>query len=121
MTGFIKRAFHTYFGIKLGDQDKVWAPQWYVRHAPISCVVGPREIRVVGSLEFLRFGENRQAMSLTINVTGFRRKKQNCLMYHDLESARRPVAQCNEIPIPVSEELSDISDEDLSTVEKYEE
>ena len=26
VTTFIKRAYHTYFGMKLGDQDKAWAP-----------------------------------------------------------------------------------------------
>ena len=26
VTGFIKYAYHGYFGIKLGDQDKAWAP-----------------------------------------------------------------------------------------------
>ena len=26
VTGFIKCAYHGYFGIKLGDQDKAWAP-----------------------------------------------------------------------------------------------
>ena len=26
VTKFIKRAYHIYFGIKLGDQDKAWAP-----------------------------------------------------------------------------------------------
>ncbi|XP_047496459.1 uncharacterized protein LOC125044058 [Penaeus chinensis] len=26
VTGFIERAYHAYFGIKLGDQDRAWAP-----------------------------------------------------------------------------------------------
>ena len=26
LTKFIKRAYYTYFGMKLGDQDKAWAP-----------------------------------------------------------------------------------------------
>ena len=26
VTKFIKRAYHTYVGMKLGDQDKAWAP-----------------------------------------------------------------------------------------------
>jgi len=26
VTNFIKHAYHSYFGMKLGDQDNVWAP-----------------------------------------------------------------------------------------------
>ena len=36
-------------------------------------------------------------------------------------SARRPVAHCDEIPVPVFGELPDISDEDSSGVEENEE
>ncbi len=48
-------------------------------------------------------------------------KKRSSLRYPDLESARRLVAHCDEIPVPVSGELTDISDEDFSSVEKYQE
>ena len=26
VTSFIKRAYHAYFGMKMGDQEKAWAP-----------------------------------------------------------------------------------------------
>ncbi|KAK8383349.1 hypothetical protein O3P69_019012 [Scylla paramamosain] len=34
-----------------------------------------------------------------INMTGINKKNWNSLKYPDLESARRPVAHCDEIPI----------------------
>ena len=49
------------------------------------------------------------------------RKNRSSLKYPDLQSARRPVAHCDEIPVPVVGELPDISDEDSSGVEGNEE
>ena len=56
-----------------------------------------------------------------INLTGINRKKRSSLKYPDLQSARRPVAHFDEIPVPVVGELPDISDEDSSGVEENEE
>ena len=52
-----------------------------------------------------------------INLTGINRKNRGSLKYPDLQSARRLVAHCDEIPVPVFGELPDISDEDSSGVE----
>ena len=41
-------------------------------------------------------------------------------MYPDLQSARRPVAHCDESPVPIFGELADISDEDASSVAGHE-
>ena len=54
-------------------------------------------------------------------MTGINRKNQSSLKYPDLESARRPVAHCDEIPVPVFGELPDISDKDSSSVPEDEE
>ena len=53
-------------------------------------------------------------------MTGINRKNRGSLKYPDLQSARRPVAHCNEIPVPIFGELPDISDEDASRVEGHE-
>ena len=91
--GFIKCAYRAYFGIKLGDQDWFGRHTWFARHAPRICVVGSRVRRVVWSLEFLWFGENRQSMSLTATSAllmwlALTEKNRNSLKYPDLESAR---------------------------------
>lgn len=50
-------------------------------------------------------------MSLTVtsvlHVTGINRKNRSSLKYPDLQSARRPVAHCDEVPVPGSGELPD--------------
>ena len=56
-----------------------------------------------------------------IDVTGINRKNRSSLKYPDLESARHPVAHCDDIPVPVFGELPDISDEDSSSVSEDEE
>ena len=55
-----------------------------------------------------------------VDVTNINRKNRGSLKYPDLHSARLPVADCDEIPLPIFGELSDISDEDASCVEGYE-
>ena len=56
-----------------------------------------------------------------INLAGINRKNRSSPKYPDLQSARRPLAHCDQIPVPVFGELPDISDEDSSCVEENEE
>ena len=46
-----------------------------------------------------------------IDLTGINRKNRSSLTYPDLDSARRPVAHCEEIPIPVFKEFPESSDD----------
>ena len=50
-----------------------------------------------------------------IDLTGINRKNRSSLTYHDLHSARRPVAHCEEIPIPVFKEFPETSDDASSS------
>ena len=52
-----------------------------------------------------------------INTTGINRKNRHSLQYPDLPSARRPVAHCEEIPVPAFRELPDCDDEATTTDE----
>ena len=53
-----------------------------------------------------------------VDVTGINRKNQG--KYPDLQSARRPVAHCDEISVPIFREIPYISDGDASSVEGHE-
>ena len=55
-----------------------------------------------------------------VDVTGINRKNRDSLKYPNLQSARRPVAHCEEIPMPIFGGFPDISDEDASSVEGQE-
>ena len=48
-----------------------------------------------------------------INLTGINEKKRKSLIYPNLPSALRPVAHCDELPIPVFKELPDVPNEKL--------
>ena len=97
--------------IKLGRHT------WCARHAARLCVSGPMA-RGVWTLEFSWFGGSRQTMSLT--ATSALLMNRGSFKYPHLQSARRPVAHCDEIPMPIFEELPDISDENTSSVEGHE-
>ena len=51
ITPFVKNVYHAYFGVKLGDQDKVWAPHKVCRN----CVSSLRQWSI-GKLRSLAFG-----------------------------------------------------------------
>ena len=55
-----------------------------------------------------------------VDVTGINRKNRSSLKYPDLQSARRHVAKCDEIPVPIFGEFLDIRDEDASSIEGHE-
>ena len=42
VTTFVKRVYHAYFGMKLGDQDKSWAPHMVCKDAQSISVSGAR-------------------------------------------------------------------------------
>ena len=115
VTTFIKQTYHAYFGMKLGDQDRAWAPFMVCK----SCTECLRQ-RCNCKKTSLKFGipmvwrEPKNHVSdcyfCAIDVTGINRKNRKVLKYPDLESARRPVAHSDECPVPVYVMLSDDSD-----------
>ncbi|XP_027233923.2 uncharacterized protein [Penaeus vannamei] len=126
VTSFIKRAYHAYFNIKLGDQDKAWTPHMVCK----ACAENLRQW-TKGKKSCLKFGipmiwreptnHATDCYFCAIDITGVNRKNRSSLKYPDLQSARRPVAHCDEIPVPVFRELPDISDKDPSGDQEDEE
>ena len=119
-TPFIKHAYYSYFGIKLRDQDKVWAPH-------IVCKSCTEYIRLwtKGKKSSLKFGipmiwreptnHVTDCYFCAIDLTGINRKNRSSLTYPDLDSARRPVVHCEEISIPVFKEFPETSDDASSS------
>ena len=93
VTKFIKRAYHTYFGMKVGDQDKAWVPHMvckkcteYLHHwtnDKKNCL--KFRIPIVWR-EPANHGTD--CYFCVINVTGINRKSRSSLKYPDLQSAR---------------------------------
>ena len=124
VTSFITRAYHAYFGIKLADQDKASAPHVVCK----ACTETLREwTNGKRSLNFeipmvWREPTNHviDCYFCTVDVTGINRKNLGSLKYPDLQSVRRPVVHCDEIPVTIFGELPDICDKDASSVEGHE-
>ena len=112
--------------MKLGDQDKAWAPHMVCR----SCTECLRQWSK-GKKTSLKFGipmvwrEPRNHVSdcyfCAIDVTGINRKNRKILKYPDLESARRPVAHSDECPVPVYALISADSDNSFTTSQESQE
>ena len=116
---FTRRAYEAYFGMKLGDQDKQWAP-----HKVCKNCTDTLRLWTQGKVKAMRFGvlmvwrspENHHDDSYfcMVNMSGWNRHKKNSWYYLDLESARRPVPHCEELPIPVFSSLPKlVSNDDL--------
>ena len=121
ITSFIKRTYLAYFQMALGDQDKGWASHIVCK----KCT------------EYLRAWTKGQKMALKFEIpliwreptnhvtdcyfcavdpTGTNRNNWSSLVYPDLQSARRPVAHSEAIPVPVFKELPDIDEESSYTI-----
>jgi hypothetical protein len=116
ISDFVKKAYHAYFGVKLGDQDKSWAPHSVCR----SCVENLRQW-TKGKRKSLSFGipmvwrEQQNHFNdcyfCTVNISGFSSKTKSVIVYPNLPSAIRPVPHSDEVPVPRFTTL-DISEDD---------
>ena len=106
ITNFVKQTYHVYFSIYLGDQDRVWAPDMVCK----SCTEYLRQW-TKGTKNSLKFGilmvwmeQSNHATDCcfcAIDLTGINNNNRSSLKYSDLDSARHPVALCENTPIPV--------------------
>ena len=113
ITNFVKKAYFAYFGIRLGDQDKSWAPH-------IVCKTCTEILRMwaKGKKKHSKFGipiiwrepknHSDDCYFCTVNIKDFNRIRKSTCFYPDLESARRPVLHCDEIPEPEFTHLPDL-------------
>ena len=106
ITDFVKKAYHDYFGVKLGDQDKPYALH-------VSCKT------CVENLHDWR-DKNRKSMPFAVpivwredkdhvtdcyfcitNLQGINHKNKHCVQCPDVPSAIKPVLHGPDLPVPV--------------------
>ena len=115
ITDFVKQAYFAYFGCKLGDQEKEWAP-----HIVCKCCTEHLREWTKGTRKGLSFGipmvwrEPRNHFDdcyfCAINLKGINRKNKKHLQYPSLPSAIRPVPHSEAIPVLIFKSLPDIMD-----------
>lgn len=105
ITEFVKNVYFAYFGVKLGDQQKAWAPHKV-------CYVCVEDLRKwsCGKKKSFRFGvpmvwreqknHSDDCYFCSIDVSGYNSKNKNLISYPNLQSALRPVPHDEHIPVP---------------------
>ncbi|GBN35087.1 Tau-tubulin kinase 1 [Araneus ventricosus] len=106
------KAYFWYFGMKLGDQDKYWVPHFTCR----SCVEKLRNWTLGKSL-CLPFGipmvwrepQNHvdDCYFCLCKIAGYNKRSKSNIVYPNLKSAIRPIAHCENIPVPTRPEAFD--------------
>ena len=118
-TAVVKKAYHNYFGCKVGDQDKSWAPHYCCN----TCATTLRQW----------LNQKRESMPFAIPLVwqeptdhssncyfcmippvgkGMSRKKKWTLEYPNIPSVLCPVPHGEEVPIPVPPEFNPLDSDD---------
>ena len=99
---FTKRAYKTYFGMKLGDQDKSWVPYKVRKHSTETL-----RFCTQGKVSSMRFGDpmvwhepknhHDDCYFCMLAMFGWNQRKKKDWYHSDIESARRPIPHCAEV------------------------
>lgn len=102
---FVKKVYFAYFNLKLGDQDKDWAPHKVCRRCEEDLRLWSK-----GKKKSFRFGipmmwreqqnHSTDCYFCSVDVTGFNTRNKKTISYPNLHSAIRPVFHSSEIPVP---------------------
>lgn len=120
ITTFIKRAYLGYFKMKLGDQDKTWAPHKVCKTCVenLRCWTEGKKVQLPFGIPMV-WREQRNHFDdcyfCLVNVTGYSRKTKHLIQYPNLDSALRPIAHSDEVPIPIFTHLPQIDDGNFTT------
>jgi hypothetical protein len=105
ITDFVRNVYYSYFGIKLGDQDKPWAPHSACR----SCIESLRKWSQ-GKKKNLAFGipmiwrepknHSDDCYFCTCQIKGHNKKSIKNIYYPNIHSAIRPIPHDSDVPIP---------------------
>ena len=118
-TDFIQKAYHAYFGVKLGDQDKPWAP-----HRVCASCASIMSLWTKGKKHFT-FGvplvwrepknHSDDCYFCSVNVSRAISKTRSSMKYLNLLSALQSIPHSNQLPVPVFKAL-EISDSESDIV-----
>lgn len=117
MTAQIKKTYELYFGCKIGDQDKAWAPHTCCASCATSLRAWLKGMRP--SMPFaipMIWREQKDHVTdcyfCMTNVSGYSSKNRKLIEYPNLESAMRPVPHDESLPVPNASEVWTLEDEE---------
>uniref|UniRef100_A0A6P7FIP8 Uncharacterized protein LOC114329810 n=1 Tax=Diabrotica virgifera virgifera TaxID=50390 RepID=A0A6P7FIP8_DIAVI len=112
---FVRQTYFAYFKVKLGDQDKVWAPHKVCKQ----CVEGLR-MWTNGKRAKLPFSilmiwrepkdHSSDCYFCIVKTSGYNKKNKCKIEYPSLLSAIRPVPHSAEIPVPAFNEFPSLEE-----------
>ena len=110
---FVKKAYHAYFGLKLADQDKHWAPHIVCVENLRGWTTGKRHMQF-GIPMVWRIPQNHHddCYFCAVKLTGITSLTKHTLTYPNFPSALQPVRHSDTIPVPVFSEFPEIVSED---------
>ncbi|UYV77462.1 hypothetical protein LAZ67_15001094 [Cordylochernes scorpioides] len=118
------RAYLAYFGIKLGDQDKTWAPHKICKTCVETLylwIKGERQLTfgIPMAWRLLKYHDNDCCFCVQ-DLKHFNRNGKKELIYKDLYSARLPIPHSPNSPLPVfsSSANNPLYDESEDTTQK---
>ena len=106
ITSFVRNTYYAYFGVKIGEQDKYWAPH-------IVCKVCVEALRswTKGRKKSLSFGvpmvwrepqnHTDDCYFCSCDLKGFNSKNKKSIIYPNVKSAIRPIPHGPDLPIPI--------------------
>jgi hypothetical protein len=110
ITGFMRKVYYAYFGVKLGDQNKSWAPHKV-------CCAGVEDLRKwsTGKKKAFRFdvsmiwkepkNHNDDCYFCCCDVKGYNSKNKKVILYPNIPSALHPAVHGTEVPAPQPTEI----------------
>ena len=116
----MKKEYLAYFGVKLGDQDKNWAPHQVCR----TCVENLRQWtkqkrKSIGFAVPMVWREQANHVNdcyfCVTNVTGFSSKSKGNIKCPYFSSAIRPIPHSADLPPPLFTSLPELVDEPVSS------
>lgn len=129
LTPRVKELYEKYFGCKVGDQDKSWAPHVCCKKCTSNLCRWSK-----GNLKALPFGvpmiwreqhdHTNDCYFCVTKTKGYNNNNRNNINYPNLKSAIRPVPHSTDIPIPVYDsnmpqsEMDEYTDTEESMSEK---
>lgn len=118
ITDFVEKVYLAYFGTKLGDQDKSWAPHKV-------CYVCVEDLRKWSKKEKKHFkfavpmiwreprNHSDDCYFCSVDISGHNSKNKKVISYPNLPSAIQPVGHGVDLPVPEPpEDLNSIETED---------
>lgn len=106
ITSFVQQVYLAYFGVKIEDRDKTWAPHYV-------CYTCVEELRrwSKGEQEAFKFevpmvwreprNHSNDYYFCSTGVHGFNLKNKKRIVYPNMPSALRPVPHGPDVPVPI--------------------